>query len=416
MLGLDGGGLSGLWAQIPGTADHTYLELLREARAELGARHPLATQLASREAVELHNLGRMSEAHELSATVLSCARAEDGESALRYALAARAFAIFGPDHLAEHRALAQELVGRAEDCSDLEVAFTGHLWLLANGLASGDYPLVEASRARCESIAGQLGQPRTSWFIRRQQATRALMDGRHADAERLAHEAFAIGRTVQEATALQALAAQLAFVRAAQGRLAEPLPELDPMRETFGRIAAWRAWLAFRHAMVGELDDAAAVLAPLTRDRLARIPRDESWLIALVNVGRAAVLLNDLDTVSVTYELLVPHADCHVVAGVAVAYGGPVMFFLGNLAAALGDLDAAQHHLSAAIPAAGAMRSPPWDARARVSLAHVLLRTGDPGLRPRALALLEDGLTVARRLGLAELTGATTSLEPSETV
>src|SRR5262249_51803405 len=153
------------------------------------------------------------------------------------------------------------------------------------------------------------------------------------------------------------------------------------------RIPAWRAWFAFRHATLGDVDEARVVLAPLIGERLAGIPRDESWLITLANIGRAAVLLGNLDAVRLAYQTLEPYAARHVVAGGAVAYGGPVTFFLGNLAAALGDLDCAQEHLSTAIAAAADARSPPWQARATVSLANVLLRTGDADAGPRAREL-----------------------------
>jgi hypothetical protein len=83
-----------------------------------------------------------------------------------------------------------------------------------------------------------------------------------------------------------------------------------------------------------------------------------------------------------------------------------VAFHLGTLASALGDFTAAQHHLTVAIAAASDLHSPPWEARGSVALAGVLLRTGHSESRPRALKLLDDGLATARRLGLAEITGA----------
>jgi hypothetical protein len=202
------------------------------------------------------------------------------------------------------------------------------------------------------------------------------------------------------------LAVQLAFVRSAQGRLAEPLAPFDVMRETLVRIPAWRAWLACRLALLGELDEAALVLAPLAGQGLASIPRDQGWFMTLANAGRAAVLLDDLDTAKRIYEMLTPYENRHMVAGLAVAYGGPVSFHLGTLAGALGDLTAAQHHLTVAITAASDLHSPPWEARGSVALAGVLLRTGHSVSRPRALELLEEGLATARRLGLAEITGA----------
>jgi hypothetical protein len=123
-------------------------------------------------------------------------------------------------------------------------------------------------------------------------------------------------------------------------------------------------------------------------------------------VGRAATLIGDLVTVEHTYELLAPFVDRHVLVSLAIAYAGPVAFHAGGLAAALGDLSSAEEYLTAAIDAARAVRSPPWEARASVALAGVLIAAGQAGRRAEALELLHDGLATARRLGLAELAGA----------
>jgi sugar phosphate isomerase/epimerase len=92
----------------------------------------------------------------------------------------------------------------------------------------------------------------------------------------------------------------------------------------------------------------------------------------------------------------------------AVVPGGlgclaPVAHGLGRLAATLGDWKDADEHFTRAIAVATRMGAPVLVARAQHAQARALLDSDAPGAAERAVALLSEVATTARRLGLDPL-------------
>jgi DNA-binding NarL/FixJ family response regulator len=80
------------------------------------------------------------------------------------------------------------------------------------------------------------------------------------------------------------------------------------------------------------------------------------------------------------------------------------------MASALGDHDAADRHLAAAVAMEERIASPPFVAQAQVAHARALLARGGAADRRRALHLADRAARTARRFGMAPVHAAATAV------
>jgi hypothetical protein len=133
------------------------------------------------------------------------------------------------------------------------------------------------------------------------------------------------------------------------------------------------------------------------------MPRDWSWLFLTCVQAEVCAAIGGRDAAERLSRDLTPFADLNAVIGTGICCWGPVSYFLGRLAAALGRLDEAERRFEEAIAAAERLATPPWRARAQFSLGTLLLERDDPGDRPRSAALLDASAETAAALGMAGL-------------
>src|SRR5262249_40606293 len=148
----------------------------------------------------------------------------------------------------------------------------------------------------------------------------ATLDGRFADAERLAYEARELGRLGHtEATAYVFRYAQMLAIRWAQGRLPELWPELRHHAERFPWIPRWRDALA-----AAEREDEEAAWRELERHAprgFAELPRYPLWILHLCSLAEACVLVGDERRGLQLYELLLPHSGANAVSYTQQPFG-----------------------------------------------------------------------------------------------
>jgi hypothetical protein len=369
-LGYVGAGLGGVWWYAYGQADPTLIELLREALAALGPDAPsLRAQVLARLATELYFSPARDEATALSREAAEIARGlGDGQTLIR-ALTALHIALWVPAGLVERAQIADELVELAERLGHPELEMSGRAWRLTDSLELGDIDAVDAEIDACARIAEDRPHPVHAWYATLFRASRALVDGRFDDAERLAAAAHAAGAIEPVQNADQAFALQTFALRCEQGRLPELLEAVEAMVEAHPAVVAWRCAYAYVLAEAG--DDAAArsALDQLAADRFGAIPTDSSWLGSLAVLARACEATGHAVHAPALYELLLPYARHIVVAGFGLASFGTVAHHLGLLAATMGRADDARAHFEDALAMADAMRARPWRARTERALA-----------------------------------------------
>ena len=124
----------------------------------------------------------------LSAEAVAMARRLGDPGVLGAALAARCDAISGPDHVAERRAAAAEIIELARAGGDRTGELLGRRLLVVVLAEAGDWPAVDAEISSYARLAGDLAQPRLTWYVPLWRGTRALMRGDLALADEHARE------------------------------------------------------------------------------------------------------------------------------------------------------------------------------------------------------------------------------------
>jgi tetratricopeptide (TPR) repeat protein len=324
------------------------------------------------------------------------------DEALAYALSARGYALMRPEvDPRERLALAERQLALAERAGARDVAAIGLQERLVCLLELGDGLRMDQALHDYARLVEAIGQPFFRWMSAAFACMRAFLDGRVADADRLAVAALRMGQRFGTPNALPAFSAQIFHVRREQGRLAELEPVLRRVLDQEPFVAAFRAGLCVIHAEMGKGREASDGLAQLTARGLDDAPLDQNWLGLLATLSRACVGLRDAATASLVYAKLRPYDGRIVALGHGVAFDGAVAYHLGTLAATSGDLDAAEDHYEAALTQHRRLGARLFDAHTQRELAEILRKRSRPGDRARAEALLAEAAAGYRTLGFA---------------
>ena len=132
----------------------------------------------------------------------------------------------------------------------------------------------------------------------------------------------------------------------------------------------------------------------MATDDFGHVEPNMLWLAGMVVLAEVAALAGDEARARTLYRILEPHRDRNVMIGLAACWGSTERF-LGLLAGAFGDLDAAASHFERAIArnAEGGIDS--MFEMVRREYADLLDRRGAPGDAERAAALRAETLATA---------------------
>jgi class 3 adenylate cyclase/tRNA A-37 threonylcarbamoyl transferase component Bud32 len=397
-LGYGGGGHSGF--SVADRADPKLVEHLRTALRALPDRDSLVkARVLARLALELRITRDHAQADAVSRRAVEMAERLGDASVTLLAMDSRAWATKGPDGLEESLATANEIVRLAHVVVDREMEFRGHHLRLDALLQLGDMPGVDEEIRACERLAKEMRQPNYDWQVAVFRVMRALMQGRMAEADRLAQAAFSLGQRWQPEQATIAAGVHT-FIRTA---VAGGMAALEEGGEAFAQgypHGAWPAALVWLLSEIGERAKARAKLDALARDRFGSIRRDANWLTAVSCLSWACDYLEDADAAEVLYADLAPYADRCVSILAGTACVGSTHLYLGNLAKAAGRLDAAADHYAAALEVDNRIGAHCLVPRTYRQYARTVLARGASGDRRLAAELIERGLESARRMGV----------------
>jgi hypothetical protein len=186
----------------------------------------------------------------VSGDAIEMARRIGDSEALVTALHARHWALTTPGMALERLAHAEEMLRVAKETANAEIEFLAHNARFHCFLELCDRRGMDVESHAMSELANRLRQPYYRWHTVCLQTLRATLDGRFADAERLADEALELGRLRQSEYATYVHQyAQLLAIRWAQGRLAELWPAVEDAAEQFHAerfpwIPRWRDALA----------------------------------------------------------------------------------------------------------------------------------------------------------------------------
>jgi tetratricopeptide (TPR) repeat protein len=382
-----------------GLVDDTLIGLLQEARAALGdADAPLLARVLGRMATELYYSDRSEERARLSEDAVAMARRLGDRATVASTLSARFLTLWGPENSMQRLQIASDVVALGEEARDRELVLRGHVWRIVSLMELGDWVGADIELAIHARLADELRDPLHLWYVPLYQANRAMLEGRMADAERLAGEAFATGRGVQVQNAAQLYAVQLFALRMMQGRLSEVEQSLEEFARRYPAAPVWRAAAAFASAVVGRTEHARRAFESLSAGGLAEVPRDGEWLSTVALLVRTGAVLGDADRTWELGRLLEPYADRSVVTGRGATCLGPVSRFVAIAAATAGRWEDAVAYLEASLESARQWGADPLVAAIQVELAHALDSAGIGAAR--AALLREQGVAAARRMEL----------------
>lgn len=342
---------------------------------------PMRIRLTTRLAMELYYSGSPERSVALSTEAVSHAERLGDPPALADALSGWHFCLRGPDNLDDRLAVGHRLLELAERSGDGELALRAHHERVGDLLELGAVAAVDDELLRYEKLAAELRQPRYDWQLTSWRAMRALLDGRHDDAEQLIEAAFVLGEPIQPETALQFYGVQLATLRREQDRLDEIVESVAGFADLFANAPAWRCAHLYMLAELDRHDEARVVLDGLAQHQFADLPRDVNWLPAMSLLSLATVLLGDRERAGQVLTLFEPFAGRNVVVGgvAATSTYGPAAYNLGRLHAFLGHTPEARTHYETAIRLDRAMGARGWLAHALHDSARLFLASPTPG-------------------------------------
>jgi DNA-binding SARP family transcriptional activator len=383
-------GVSRRYIQPPGVVDTELIEMLEHALAmTAGERTVTRVRLLARLCGALYFSPRREEMRRLSAEATAIAAHLADSEAAALAAAARRRAWWGPGHLERRLADSTMLLRSARDAHDPELTLQGHAWLVVDLLEAGDRTAVEAQIEAFAAGAESLRQPLFTWNAMMWRAMLALLEGRLADADRLASDALASGIRPEGITAPQYHAMQTLAIRREQLRIAELESAARELAAGNPDRVAWRAALATMLCDTGRLDLARAELAALVGPGAPEITPDGDWIAIIALLSEVASELGDAERSALLYELLVPHAEATVVVGLGAVCLGAVSRYLGRLAHATGRRELALVHLQRAVQTNRSLQAWVCLAHSQVDLAQAL------GGGERARELVSAATTIA---------------------
>jgi tetratricopeptide (TPR) repeat protein len=320
---------------------------------------------------------------------------------------ARRWALWGTGDLGAQLAVSTEMLEYAEAAADPQLQVRAHVWLYLAHLDLGNLAEVATEIAALEELGRSLRDPLAIWYPMAGRAMLALLEGRIADAESHALEAFVAADRSDLDWAITNFGIQIYFVRREQGALAE-LEE--PTRRLLERlpVAAVRCALADLHCRIGKLDDARHEFEQFAATGFD-LPRDLGWMVCMGMLADVCGAVGDAPRAATLYDLFAPYADTNLVVSPGIACMGSTSRSLGVLAATRGDWTRADAHFAAAMEFNTRLGAFTWVARTALDWAAMLVKRGEAGDAERARSLVSDAARIADERGLRNVKDLATS-------
>jgi ATP/maltotriose-dependent transcriptional regulator MalT len=396
-LGIGGGAT--IWFDGDGSVP---ARLLRQALEAIGpGDSPARALVLSRLARWVPIDGSPEEVEALSGEAVDVARRVGDPSTFAAVLVDRT-SLLGSEiaYVREEETTATELLQLSDQLGGVpSLRFVGHYWhaycALADGRAGEARPALAAMRDAVLSAPTSF----VRWAGTAMEATVAIARGDLAGGERLAREAESLGVGGTGLLATAAALHQVTMIRWLRGQEAESVGAVERLVADFP-VLPMQPVLAWLYGEVGRVDEARAIVAGSLDQMRAGPTRMRSWRTKAIGFAKAAVVLGDRELAAALFEQLSPYREQHLLEG--TGYQGATAYHLGQLAATLGDWDAAERHLVAAVESHRRLGAEPWVALSQHALAGVLRARGEPD---RAEAAVAEARGIGGALGLRPLGG-----------
>ena len=377
------------------------VSLLEEAAAALGADDPARVRVLAALATFSLNPQDYERAEGLIQEALAGAHRLGDEKLLITCLTAQLYVLWAPGNADQRITTAEQILRRSEAARvPGSLAFARNARTLSF-LEKRDLDRFETSVDEVEAAAVESRDAATVPGVIRYRATRAMLEGRLVEAERLCQEGYARGSELgMEEVATMSMAALTFMIRQHQGRLAELEPLFKPMVAKYSEFTSWTIALSLMYVELDRADEVRRIYDSLVHST-STLPRDPNWLSAISVMGQVCAYLRDHERAPSLYGLLAPYADSYVVIANGDSVDGSVSRVLGQLAAVLERWDAAERHFETALEHERAMGARPYVVQALLAYAEMLLERSDEGDHARAEEHLKEAEELAQTIGMA---------------
>lgn len=347
----------------------------------------------------------------LSDEALALARRAD-ETVLARVLALRQFTILHPATVAERLTNTAELIALVDRLDDPNLQVFARWWRAVAAMQAADRPEADARVDEACGLAEELGEPFMGCASLMLAANRELLWGELDEVAKLMDRSYEFGQLSDAVDIEGPYTFHQAWLLHERGRLDEAVPVLEARRPRYGAVPHWEAVTALFWWEAGYREDAVDTLERFVAEDFASVPSAFIWAHTMCSLAELAAAAEHAPAARRLWELLVPYADqLSADAGVCT---GPVAYYLGLLAAALSDWDAAAGYFAQARALSDHVGATRWANRVALARARLFLVRGRAGDREAAAELLQATAAAARREGQTAVEGACEDLQRTD--
>lgn len=320
--------------------DEVELAVVHQLRATLEGLptedEALRCRLLATLAWESYDGGDDPVAEDLSAEAVAIARRLNEPGLLAFALNSRVPAVNRPGRFDEQVAIASELLTIAERHGLASYALLGHQMLASEFVRRFDIAAADEHALRAQRLLRRMKLGIPILQQRSFESARLILGGRFSEADDKLDEIGALPIQWWAADALRTVQRAMLLYRS---------DRWDGIAATLDTVAQVHPSLAqdLRVLQAAASGDAKVITASAAR-RWVEIPRDWSWTTCMLVRADAVIAAGDLEAARLVYEQLLPYSGEIAINSDDAA---PVGWHVAGLARALGDEQAARHHLHA---------------------------------------------------------------------
>ncbi len=390
-------GYLGMWAR---PSDPIAIDMMREALDMLGESEPVVRARAKAGIAFGLILAPAGEGLRAADEAVALATETADDDAIKVALAARAWSVWGARPAAERLAAGEALREAAERIGDRSFLQNAD-WHVGNALiAAGDLEAAMEPIARSTRSYGAVAGFGDVSYL----AARACAEGRYADADPLIEETHRLGTDLGD-TNDGCWGRQVQVTNLERGNVAAARENYDLVANA--AIIATGPELALLTAAEGATAEARDLIVNWARDVMPQLPE----VLTFSATDRAAILIEQLsaaEVASIVWDYLLPFSG-EIQANVTWI-GHAVDHSLGLLAATLERLDDAVELLTAGHQFHQHLGLHARTAQSAYDLGRILLRRGAQGDREAGHALVITAADFAGRLGRVPLASQASAL------
>ena len=378
----------------------TLLGLCDRALAEGACPDGLRARLLAQRASALAELADLTAADTESAAAMAAAEAAGDPVAELDAIRARVAALAAPQHRAERLRLGTRAIQLATMTGQPLAVVLGRKWRIDAAYQLANLDAVDVEIGQIAQLAEATRLPLIRWHLLRQQASRAALAGRFAEARTQSWAAYRLAVRLQDPSGAGLSYSFAVLLAAVRGEPSDVPADVLEVTAGFAALSIVRAGQALALYVLGRLDEARAVYETV-RSLPGRGDQDSRNLGALTHIMDLIIAFRDRDTALAAYDLMASHTADTMAAGTGVVFlSGSPHWPLGRLAVLLDRTEAALEHFATAVTVNSRLGARPFVVLARLDWAGALRARGRRGDQAEALLLARQAAEEARRLDM----------------